>query len=225
MSSVVITRRGLRHPATRGGGRPTPGGFLFELTGGHAALDLTNTLDLRRTGAPKELLPTYDDLVSWSVQAGTLVASEAVALRLAAKRRPRAARAVLGRARVLREALFEVFNAVATDAPLPKAALGIVNDALPSALGHLRLVADQGGLAWDWSDDPALDRMLWPILRGAATLLTSAEAGRIRQCEGQTCAWLFLDVSKNGSRRWCDMAVCGNRSKVRRFREAQRADG
>jgi predicted RNA-binding Zn ribbon-like protein len=65
--------------------------------------------------------------------------------------------------------------------------------------------------------------MLWPVVRSAAELLTSDELGRVRECAADNCAWLFLDRSKNRSRRWCDMAVCGNRDKVRRFRQRSRS--
>jgi predicted RNA-binding Zn ribbon-like protein len=63
--------------------------------------------------------------------------------------------------------------------------------------------------------------MLWPVLRSAAELLTSDRMDRVRLCSAEDCDWLFLDSSRNRSRRWCDMAVCGNRSKVRRFRQTQ----
>jgi predicted RNA-binding Zn ribbon-like protein len=63
---------------------------------------------------------------------------------------------------------------------------------------------------------------VWGVLRSAADLLTSDDLGRLRECASDTCAWLFLDHSKNRSRRWCDMTVCGNRDKVRRHRQRQR---
>jgi predicted RNA-binding Zn ribbon-like protein len=71
-------------------------------------------------------------------------------------------------------------------------------------------------------DVPALDRMLWPLAHSAAELLASSERARVRLCEGEDCGWLFLDTSRNGARHWCDMKDCGNRAKVRRFRERQR---
>ena len=64
---------------------------------------------------------------------------------------------------------------------------------------------------------PALDQVLWPVAQSAAELLVQGSLERIRECPGQgTCGWLFLDLSKNASRRWCDMRVCGNRAKARR---------
>jgi predicted RNA-binding Zn ribbon-like protein len=76
--------------------------------------------------------------------------------------------------------------------------------------------------SFTWQDLPALDQMLWPIVRSTADLLTSGELERVRQCPGEECGWLFLDASRSGRRQWCDMAECGNLAKVRRFRERAR---
>jgi predicted RNA-binding Zn ribbon-like protein len=90
---------------------------------------------------------------------------------------------------------------------------------------------DRGGRAefdWLWTDvDEHLTSILWPVARAATTLLTSPDLARVRECAGDPCGWLFLDVSKNGSRRWCDMADCGNRAKARRYRARRKgaADG
>jgi predicted RNA-binding Zn ribbon-like protein len=86
-------------------------------------------------------------------------------------------------------------------------------------LGQTRLNGTSAGLVSAWggaSDD--LARVLWPVARAAFDLLTGAEAGRLRECAGRDCHWLFLDRSKNGSRRWCAMANCGNAAKARRHR-------
>jgi len=64
-----------------------------------------------------------------------------------------------------------------------------------------------------------LDAMLVPIVRAAVDLLTSDAMSRVGRCADETCAWLFLDTTRSGTRRWCDMKSCGNRNKVRRFRE------
>jgi predicted RNA-binding Zn ribbon-like protein len=74
-------------------------------------------------------------------------------------------------------------------------------------------------------DSPDLDRVLWPAVVSAAELLTSDDLGRVRECASERCAWLFLDRSKNQSRRWCDMTVCGNRSKARRHYSRLRRHG
>jgi predicted RNA-binding Zn ribbon-like protein len=207
----------------RRGGLRGPRGFLFEISGGHPSLDFTNTVDSRPTAEPRELLRGYDDLVSWGRQAGILARDEADALRSAAARRPAEAEVVLGRAREVREALFAIFSAVASRRRAPPEALAAVNAALPQALGHLRLVESGRRLECAWgAGGTALDRMLWPLIRSAAELLSSPDASRVRLCAGEGCAWLFLDRSRNGVRVWCDMSVCGNRAKARRHRQRAR---
>jgi predicted RNA-binding Zn ribbon-like protein len=206
----------------RWGGRVTPEGFLFELSGGALCLDFVNTGEPGPEGAPQELLGRYGDLVSWGLQAGALAPQEARLLERLAAKRPHEARAALERARDVREELYTLFSGRAADRPLPPKSVAAAGAAIAEALSHLRLHTDRSRAAWTWSDDPHLDRVLWPVLRSAGELLTSDELGRVRECASETCAWLFLDRSRNASRRWCDMTTCGNRDKVRRHRERQR---
>lgn len=194
----------------------------FELTGGHIALDFANTVESRPTGEARDRLAEYADLVRWSEQAGLLNRKEATTLRELADRHPRAASQVLGRARVMRESIYALFSAVAHGGALPAAALERLNEELPLALSRSRVKRSDRGAMWGWSDEVALDRMLWPVVRGAADLLTAVERDRVRECAADSCGWLFLDGSRNRSRRWCDMSVCGNRNKVRRFRATRR---
>jgi predicted RNA-binding Zn ribbon-like protein len=94
-----------------------------------------------------------------------------------------------------------------------------------------RLFVDQSSratgepaFAWRWrgmGDDPAA--MLWPVLRAAAELLTSPESMRLHVCAGEDCGWMYVDRSRNGLRRWCEMRTCGNVAKARRH--YQRAKG
>jgi predicted RNA-binding Zn ribbon-like protein len=216
--SKAVTER----PA-RFSGHATPSGWRFELSGGHAALDFVNTLDERPAPEPRELLADYSALLGWCVQSGQLPAAEVRRLRAAAARHPAAATAVVRRARALRETLFALFSALAVGAPLPARPLATFNRLLASAMSRLRVAAAAGAPAWEF-DLPtgALDAMLPPLLRAAAELLVAPERARVRRCEGDGCAWLFLDTSRNRSRRWCDMTVCGNRAKARRHRARAR---
>jgi predicted RNA-binding Zn ribbon-like protein len=198
----------------------------FDVSGGDLSLDLANTKSLRPTREPREDLRSYDDLVAWGLQAGAIDAADAVSLRALAARSPRASRAALERARDLREAVFEVFSAVARGREIPRSALDRVNAALPGALARLRLDQAREGATWSWAGKADLDRVIWPAVRAAALLLTSPDLAHVRECAASDCAWLFLDRSRNGTRRWCDMAVCGNREKARRFqRRARRSRG
>ncbi|MBE3131864.1 MAG: ABATE domain-containing protein [Acidobacteria bacterium] len=208
----------VRTARVRFGGTQTPTGYVFELTGGDLCLDLANTVDERPTDHPRELLPRYQDLLDWAVQAGALAGSEATALRDYAGRRRRAASSALKALLELREAIFDVFAAVADRRDVPAGALAMLNRVMPEALGQRCLERQGGRFVWAWrrSPRPDLDRVLWPVVWSAAELLTSTDIERVRRCAGTGCAWLFIDRSKNQTRRWCDMSVCGNRRKASR---------
>ncbi len=208
--------------ALRGG---AGSGERFELTGGRPCLDLANTLEARATPRPRELLRSYADLLAWGEQAALLSHGQARRLRDQARRRPGEAEAVRQRALALREAFFSVFSAVAAASAVPPRALLVLNAALPGALARLRIVSHGGAFTWGWSAETDFDRVLWPVIQSAGELLTSPARGRLRECAAPDCAWLFLDASKNRSRRWCDMSVCGNRAKARRHYRRERARG
>jgi predicted RNA-binding Zn ribbon-like protein len=196
----------------------------FELTGGALCLDFTNTMARgAEEGSRDRCWSSYEDLVAWSREAGALESQQASRMLGRGRMRSAEATAALQHARSLREALFAVFSASAAGRAVPGEALEELNERLPMALSKLRLVKQRRGYSWSWRDaSPALEAMLWPVVRSAAELLTSAELSRVRECAAERCAWLFLDKSKNQSRRWCDMAVCGNRDKARRHRESLR---
>ena len=199
--------------------------YDFELVGGRLCLDFVNTLNgSRETGQTEEKLPGYADLVSWSRQAGVVSEREARSLLKEAARSPKEAAQAVSRARALREALYRIFDAVAHERSPSKGDMETLNAALSQAMARSELVKTADGFLWDWSTKTnALDRMLWPVARSAAELLTSEELKRARVCEAGDCTWLFMDVSKNRSRRWCDMKYCGNRAKSRRHYERKRS--
>ena len=189
----------------------------FELSAGRLCLDLPNTLSRRPTPEPVEQLSSYGHLVAWARLAGLLDDEQAAALVDAAARHPEEARRVLRRTVSLREAIYAVMHALVAGEPVPDAALATINAEAARANGHACIVRADAGFAWGWDEDgPSLDRPLWPIARSAAELLTSSELPLVRECAADNCGWLFMDTSKNRSRRWCDMAVCGNRAKARR---------
>jgi predicted RNA-binding Zn ribbon-like protein len=195
----------------------------FELTGGHLGLDFANTVDERASSTPRERLETYTDLVAWALQAGVLTAAKARRLEREARGRADAAARVLNQARALREHLFALFAAAAAGRDFPIDDVDALNAPLGRALGRLRLESAGAAARWEWVDDPdALDVMLWPVVRAAADLLVSSDLALVRQCAADTCEWLFLDRSRNRSRRWCDMTICGNRAKARRHYSRRR---
>ncbi len=198
--------------------------YTFELTGGRLCLDFANTVDNRPSQRRKELLNNYFDLVSWSRQAGAVPDSLARQLFRKGSQHPGEAGAILRRATDLREAIYRSFSAVAAKHTVPTPDIAKLNSAISEAFRRLQIGPAKHGFTWEWHTEPAsLNSMLWPVVRSAAELLTSSDLGRIRECAAENCGWLFMDHSKNQSRRWCDMKVCGNRNKARRYRQWQKA--
>jgi len=196
----------------------------LKLIGGWMCLDFANTVDWPDGDRRHESLNSYSDLVSWSRHVGILTESEARQLVQEARRRPRAAKEVLRRAVTLREAVYRIFSAIASKISPNALDLTTLNAELNEAMTRVRIVPTDGGYSWAYATEGnALDRMLWPLARSASDLLTSDKLDRISKCSAEDCGWLFLDMSRNRSRRWCDMRDCGNRAKARRHYQRRRA--
>jgi len=188
----------------------------FDRCAGHLALDFANAVGARHTSAPVDYLPTYARLVAFARQCELLPAAQLRRLERHAALEPAAAAAVLREAAGLREALYRLFAGAALGRAPEAGDLAALN----RAVGRMRVGR---AFEWEWAPGPdALDAMLAPIVRAALELLMSGERDRVRICAADDCVWLFLDTSKNRTRRWCDMKQCGNRNKVRRFYERQR---
>lgn len=198
--------------------------YVFKFTGGRLCLDFANTRSGRRAD-PTERLLTYRDLGAWGRQADVLNDEEGRRLTRIAAEHPREAARTLSEAVTLREALYGIFSSVIDGSTAGEADLAIFNAALSRALDHLRVVARPRGFTWTWAAGDRLDRMLWPVLRSAADLLVSDGVHKVRRCAAESCDWLFLDASRNHSRRWCDMRDCGNRAKARRYYARKKAGG
>jgi predicted RNA-binding Zn ribbon-like protein len=195
---------------------------FFEFRGGVPCLDFVNTLAWRLTDHPVEYLASYEDLLVWGRQAGLLASEETGMLSKRATADPEEARATLSRAVDLREAVHGALSAAIVGELPHEDALRVLNRELTVSLSRLRVVgAPEGVYAWTWDRGgegraPEPDRPVWPVAGSAADLLTSSKLGRVKVCAGEGCGWVFLDQSRNGSRRWCDSRDCGNRERVRR---------
>jgi predicted RNA-binding Zn ribbon-like protein len=191
--------------------------WSFDRCADHLALDFANTVSERWSEAPIDRLPSYEELLRFAEQCGLVPAAEARRLREAARRHQDRATSALAGAVKLRDAMYDVFAAIAKMAPLPAAALRVLN----KSVARIEIGPD---LDWRWCPDTSgLDALLGPIVIAAADLLTSEARGRVRMCDGPACGWVFYDGSKNRSRRWCDMNQCGNRAKARRHYARSRA--
>src|SRR5579884_314671 len=204
----------------------------YKFVGGLLCLDFVNTVGAR-VRAPgrqrsrdyagrilREKLATYADLARWGVAAGALRASDGRALARRAAANEREAKRALTRAVTFREALYRVLKSVVEQWTPAKYDVEIVNGALAVARGRQSLSWRGAGFRWTTDTErDALDRVLHAVALSAAELLSSDDPQRVRQCGGAECGWLFLDRSRNRSRQWCDMKDCGNRAKVKRFRQ------
>jgi len=189
----------------------------FDFTGGRLCLDFVNTVH-DRASTPRDMLCSYDDLLVWGQQAGILSDADASALREQTVQYPADAAQTLQQAVAARETIYRIFQAIAEGTSPAAADLAAFNVVLAQTMIHGRIVPEVAGFAWHWEDSSArrLDRVLWPLVRSAADVLTSSDLEHVRLCAAEDCGWLFLDESKNHTRRWCDMKTCGNRAKARR---------
>jgi predicted RNA-binding Zn ribbon-like protein len=196
----------------------------MELVGGRPVVDFVNTLSDRALPTPLERLSSYDELLHWCLREELIDRPEQARLRRLAAAHPRKAAVALAQARLLRELLFQLFAASAEGrVPAPELRTEL-NDWLVQAARRRRLEPSAGGLRWLWvRGDQELDWMLWPLAWSATELLGSDDVGRLKECAQDDCRWLFLDLSKNRSRRWCSMEQCGNRAKAKRHYERRKS--
>ena len=191
----------------------------FQIIAGDLCLDFINTLDNRPSPKDqKELVATYRDWLDWAFQAGAIRASERSVLLRQSEAQPQAAESARREAIQLRECLYRIVRNALRQRRQDAADLQLFNRSLGAALSHLGMRVGRSRFQLRWRDfGSRLDSPLWPIVKSASDLLTSADLEKVRECGADTCRWLFVDRSKNHSRRWCDMKVWGNRLKARRF--------
>jgi predicted RNA-binding Zn ribbon-like protein len=195
----------------------------FGLSAPGLCLDFANTLEGRLTSQPQESFRSYGELLSWGQQVGMVAPDAAPRLALEATRRRAEGTATLERALALREAIYRIFSAMAGKRAPEMADLDLLNIVLREALAALQVMPTADGFVWAWgSQRQELGHVLWPLAQSAADLLTSVDLQAVRECAAPDCGWLFLDTSRNHSRRWCDMKACGNRAKARRHYERNR---
>lgn len=188
-------------------------------------LDFSNTMLWHASDQPEEKLNHYSDLVAWAQDVNLLGTEQAQQLNKLAQQFSAQAANTLKAAIEIREAIYGILVATINGCSPTASDLATFNVALSHALAQSQLRSTAEGFAWSWQvDDVALDAMLWPVARSAANLLTTQEIlARVGQCaDDRGCGYLFLDVSKNRSRRWCDINDCGNRAKQRRYYQRQR---
>jgi predicted RNA-binding Zn ribbon-like protein len=187
----------------------------FKLFAEHPALELVNTLDFRFSATPQELLPTYADLLRFAAQLRLITAEQA--RKLGRTVRAQDGQRVLASAVELREALAAVLYAWVDGDEPADGQVEILEGQFHAAALHRSLGSGDERLVWSWAGwEQHAELPLWMLAQSASDLLVSEDARLVKGCGDPTCRWLFLDLSKNHTRRWCDMKTCGNRMKARR---------
>jgi predicted RNA-binding Zn ribbon-like protein len=195
----------------------------FEYIGADLSTDFTNTKSGRTDPPGHEHVQTYADVVEFARQAGALKPAQANRLIDAAEKRPDRATQIHRRSVALREAIWRAFSRIAHEKEPAREDIELIGSEAAEAMANARVVRDGAGFGWEWPEADDLARPLWPIARAASDVLTKAEErSRLRECSDDTCSWLFVDRTKNHSRRWCEMETCGNRAKQRRFQTRQK---
>jgi predicted RNA-binding Zn ribbon-like protein len=192
---------------------------LPRLLGERLCLDFANSIEEPAGPRPQDVLQSYPDLVRWARHAGIVDAAQGERLLAQASRRPAEAGETYARALALRGAIDRVFHQIARGAPPAASDLATIQQEHLAALARAHLAPAADRFDWHWSGSSRLDSPLWLIARSAVDLLTGGDLRRVKECpHPEGCTWLFYDLSKNASRRWCSMEGCGTHVKMRRYR-------
>jgi predicted RNA-binding Zn ribbon-like protein len=193
----------------------------LELRGNDVALDFANTLEGTWAEPGTEHLGEYTDLSGWAAHAGLVADADGARLLALAADDADGAAAAVRAATALRAVVFDVFAPLAVGDRAPRAALHALREVHRAALARATLAPrGPGRHEWTWDGDD-LERPLWPVTVAAVDLLRDGpRLQRLKICA--QCRWLFLDQSRNHSRRWCSMSECGAQVKMRRYRAAHR---
>jgi predicted RNA-binding Zn ribbon-like protein len=171
----------------------------YKLIGGRASLDFVNTVSWANTERSHDWLGSVDNVARWL---------SAVGLR-PGDYRPADIKSIAA----LRTALTDVLRPLAHNKRPAREALHRLNERLSAA--NSRRIISPSTLAWTWKPSDERLAAFDPLLLDAAGLVTGANRDRLRHCP--SCDWLFEDQTRNGQRRWCDMADCGSRDKAHRY--------
>jgi predicted RNA-binding Zn ribbon-like protein len=180
-------------------------------------LDFANTLAWRGS-APSESLHGLPDLLRWCAASGSLLAGAIEGSGTWAEQHPAQAAAIFRGAIAIRETTYRIFHAAASGSAPADDDLSALNRTLKETPARSALQRIGAGFGWRVEGKlPAIaSTLLAPALWSAGDLLTGPQLARVRECANDKCLWLFLDESKNGTRRWCSMTACGNRAKAHR---------
>jgi len=199
------------HPA------PSRAGNLT-LLGGTLAFDFANTSSGRGWPSHQEHLRAATDLVDWAAHVKLLSPADAGWLRRMLAADSSLADLLLRQALSTREDIHAICRDIADGGAVPALRLDSLARAHAANLAHARLVEENGRYVWSWEPRQwPVEALLGPIVLSALTTLTQGDLARLKRCQNEKCGWVFFDTTKNRSRRWCEMEICGNRAKQKRF--------
>lgn len=187
--------------------------------GGVVALDFLNTAENWHAPQIEELLPGFEDWLTWT-RAARLPSTARAAIP-----RPAAAQ-FMRQLRTFRNEWRGLLRAALDGTPVNSASLQVLNQHWQRANAAREIRVTTVGARYEWRTSvPPWECALHTVVLSAVELLADpARLVRVRECPGETCGWFFFDSSRNGLRHWCSMKTCGNTEKVRRFRAANRKD-
>ncbi len=185
----------------------------FFFIANYLCLDFINT-QIAESGRPVDLLKSFGDLVFWCVQARVLETTQQQEL-FRQWRGRRDADQTFARAIEFRAALRQMAERIVAGKTPAQVTIARINELLQHQVGHAKLRRAKGGFEKHFhADFKEPIHLLWPVAESACDLLTYGDPSLIKKCENAVCVLLFYDTTKNHSRRWCSMSVCGNRMKV-----------
>jgi predicted RNA-binding Zn ribbon-like protein len=191
----------------------------LELVGGTLCLDFANTVN-SRVNPEHEYLAQYSDVVGWATKLEILSPNQMNQLQKRAKQSEKEAEAAFAKSQRMRELLYRMFSLAAKGSEPDKKDMEMFSSSYAEAFSHAQFVRMDNHFKTTWNVGESFDALLWPIVHSAGELLLSEELDHVKECP--SCGWLFLDTSKNQSRRWCSMNTCGARDKMRRYHKKQR---
>lgn len=199
-------------------------GLNTDLKSGHPILEFTNTVGNHASDHPGEHLFGYGDLLAWMGNIGLLQEEQVQVLKRKAAAQSEESTSAFARSLELRESIYRIFVAQTKGESPAQDDLEVLNSVLRNLTGGAQIGQESGRFVWQWNfDENALEAPLPIIALSAVDLMTSENIKWVGQCaDDGGCGWLFVDTSKNHSRRWCDINDCGNRAKQRRYLQRAR---
>lgn len=189
----------------------------LQLDGGCPVFDFTNTISNRNDPDYFDYLTKYEDFIQWIDKVGLLSKGKLNAIIAFSKHHPRKSTDVFKQVMEARETTFKLFSSLAKNHKAERETLESFNHFLSEALSNMQVELGRTEIATSFniSEKTILKEPLYLLIKNAFDILSTQHFERIKECPA--CGWLFLDTTKNGKRRWCNMQVCGSNDKARRY--------